>query len=140
MNLWSSRLPAALVAVSFFAATPALAAKTASPDPATVLGGICDATQSVGLCYYFLGPEHAKDTVVSLNQYACKLLRGKFKPVGARCPQANRAGRCRVKHETVDALTILYYFPRHDIAKAQADCERPAMGAQSAQVGKWVPE
>lgn len=135
----SIRMAAFFAALALFG-FQSLANAAISEDPHTVLGGLCDASDTLGVCYYFLGPKHAEDGVLAGNQYACKLFRGVFKPVGARCPQASRVGRCRVKHEAPEALTILYYSPMHDLAKGKAECEKGKNGQHGIVPGKWVPE
>ncbi|HTL11964.1 MAG TPA: hypothetical protein VL588_05730, partial [Bdellovibrionota bacterium] len=100
---------------------------------------MCDASTSVGLCYAFSEPADAATKSNQADQFACRLLKGKFMAM-AGCPRSNAFGRCSILEGKAGSY-LLYYYPANkvDLASAKADCENPKSGVHAQVAGAWLP-
>lgn len=121
-------------AVSIAAAAPALllvlvtaaAARMSTPAIDT-----CNAAQSAGICYQF-------SQVQKGNQFACKLLRGRYL-ASAGCPTVGALGTCSVKDY------VLHYYPptgpqarvQFNKKTAEADCLSASSPFHAKTAGTW---
>ena len=114
----------------------ASAIPAADPKPA---GGVCNAQQSIGLCYLFVGKKNAENQTSQGNQMACKLFKGQFS-AGDPCPQPNRLGTCTIKGGAPDEYRLIYYPTQNfDAGKAQSDCVNPKSSIHVQGAGTWQP-
>lgn len=113
------------------------AAKTAfySVNPRA---GICDASESVGVCFAFTGENFLKPEVVRGNQAACRFFNGQYYPIG-NCPEPKSLGRCDLVKGTPDSYHLYYYQNKNvDQAAATKDCADPKSSLHSQGAGQWV--
>jgi hypothetical protein len=114
---------------------PAPAAPPADPKP---IGGLCDATNSLGICYLFSGAKNAESKVQNGNQMACKFMKGKFAADG-KCPPGNRLGRCTVLGGSPEEYLLFYFAGKKlDAGKAASDCADAKSGLHRHGAGTWL--
>lgn len=140
------------------AGQPAQGATTAAAAPATgdlAPSLICDASKKIGICYAFTGQKHVddhnkgkekqakagtsgakKNSPVSGNDFACKLMRGEYKEAST-CPKEKASGRCLIKKETPEEYT-LFYYSNGKVKNAEKDCADAKSSIHRQGAGEWT--
>ncbi|NBV50432.1 DUF2799 domain-containing protein [bacterium] len=115
-----------------------LAAVRASFFNLSPRGGVCDAAESVGVCFVFAGDNYTKPDSARGNQLMCKLFNGQFHPIG-NCPEPKVLGRCDLVQGSPDAYSLFYYQTRNvDYSAATKDCADPKSSLHNQGAGQWV--
>jgi hypothetical protein len=113
--------------------------KETKRDPAAANlkpGIVCDASATMGLCYAFSGPKNNEKQSANGNQFACKLMKGRYVDSGL-CPSV-AMGQCKVAAGKPDEYTLLYYSgKRMTAAQAKKDCTDPKSGLHAQGAGVW---
>lgn len=101
-------------------------------------GGICDASESVGVCFVFAGENFVKTEVNRGNQMMCKLFNGQYQPIG-NCPETKAIGRCDLVKGSPDAYSLFYYQTKNvDYSAATKDCADSKSSLHNQGAGQWV--
>jgi hypothetical protein len=102
-------------------------------------GGLCDASESAGICYVFTGVKYTDPYQQRPNRRFCNLIQGIYSPSG-QCPLQEQLGRCTVSRGRPEEQVLYYYYRENiNLALAQRDCVDPRSSAHSQGAGEWTP-